>query len=379
MEISQILSEMYYSNSNTPLDIIRNNPTKYIHENFNLITPLQNNNKRQNDIFLSPLKIRKLNIDENEFKNINCCKSNCISKFNIEQIKLLRNEIHASQSNLDKKQLIKRYIKKSNNDKNLFVLNNFNICENAFCKILGISRNLIYYKQKGYIDKEHKIENLITTFLKNLASYENFMPDKQHIHLSFQKKKDVFQLYSDMFPNDKTSLQYFTKIWNKNCNDIKVRKTNRFSYCSYCTEMDEQINELKDSILIQKLKKEKEIHILDVFKDRDIYYEHINLSKLKPNIYLSLIIDGSDNMNYGLPYFYQKTKQSQKGYKFPIKLVGVKVHNLGDIVFTLPCNITSGPNSIINILHYTLDYIYNSYGNIFPNKSFPSTLFLQVN
>ena len=58
----------------------------------------------------------------------------------------------------------------------------------------------------------------------------------------------------------------------------------------------------------------------------------------------SVIIDGSDQADYGLPYFHVKTKASSKGFKMKCKLIGSLVHGRQLNVFTMLQNNATGAN-----------------------------------
>lgn len=72
------------------------------------------------------------------------------------------------------------------------------------------------------------------------------------------------------------------------------------------------------------------------------YYGRRHIARVQPESSLSIIIDGSDNGEYGLPYFHVKTKGTSKGFKLKIKLVGVLVHGRKVNIYTLPQNQGTG-------------------------------------
>ena len=116
---------------------------------------------------------------------------------------------------------------------------------------------------------------------------------------------------------------------------------------------------------------------MDMFDDRKIYEKHKELSKSEKSDYISIAIDGSDMINYGLPFFSEITKDGQKGYKYPIKLVGVIVHSWGNMLYTFPPNIPKGGNSTIHVIHQTLSFVKDLY-KLQYNKSLPKYAFFQV-
>ena len=67
-------------------------------------------------------------------------------------------------------------------------------------------------------------------------------------------------------------------------------------------------------------------HKASFYADRGVYASIIFKAEKNRLQCLSITIDGSDMACFGLPYFCSKTKETDKGYKIPIKLTGVKVH-----------------------------------------------------
>ena len=61
-------------------------------------------------------------------------------------------------------------------------------------------------------------------------------------------------------------------------------------------------------------------------EERVTYFSNQFRARSYQNQYLSLIIDGADQAKYGLPYFFLKSKASDKGYKLKNKLYGVLAH-----------------------------------------------------
>ena len=80
---------------------------------------------------------------------------------------------------------------------------------------------------------------------------------------------------------------------------------------------------------------------------------------------LSMSIDGADFQRYGLPYFPQHDKDSERGFKNPIRTVGAIVHGHGNLFYTFPANLPSDLNCTIYCLHY----FHNNETKIFDWKS----------
>lgn len=72
------------------------------------------------------------------------------------------------------------------------------------------------------------------------------------------------------------------------------------------------------------------------------YYGRRHLARVHPDSRLSMIVDGSDNGEYGLPYFHIKTKETSKGFKLKTKLIGVLTHGRKVNIYTLLQNQGTG-------------------------------------
>ena len=64
---------------------------------------------------------------------------------------------------------------------------------------------------------------------------------------------------------------------------------------------------------------------------------------------LSIIIDGSDQACYGLPYFNIVAKSDSAGHKMKLKLMGAIIHGHGAMVFTQLENLATGSNYVIEV------------------------------
>ena len=64
---------------------------------------------------------------------------------------------------------------------------------------------------------------------------------------------------------------------------------------------------------------------------------------------LSIIIDGSDQAAYGLPYFNVVGKSDGTGHKMKCKLMAAIVHGHYAVVFTQLENLATGSNLTIQV------------------------------
>jgi hypothetical protein len=259
------------------------------------------------------------------------------------------------------------------------------ICYDAFRIVYGVSSSTIYSNPAVEIkDTSSEKCDAIRQYLTELASWHDFMPDSKEIHLPYTTKHQVFDLFMNRVENgdypavESICLSYFRQIWRQHCNHIKVRKCIRFAKCSVCVRLREKMAMTSDFTENEKLKKVFFNHLTKMKADRKQYADNVELATNPETSAdnMSIIIDGAYWGTYGSPYFHEIDKSTDKGFKIPNKLTGVKVHGKGICVFTIPCNLPTDPNHIINCLHKTLSLLFENVSN--NNGNWPSNLFLQV-
>jgi hypothetical protein len=162
---------------------------------------------------------------------------------------------------------------------------------------------------------------------------------------------------------------YFNKVWNKHFTSLKLRRISGFTHCDFCENKKEIIASSLDSDLRKITKHQLHKHREFIRKERNVYYVKRATARLDPSSAVSLIIDGSDMANYGLPHFAIRTKETVVGYKMLMKLVGVIIHGIGAYVFIVHKNWAADPNLTIEILHRVLNVIQ-------PQQA--KTLYIQV-
>ena len=65
----------------------------------------------------------------------------------------------------------------------------------------------------------------------------------------------------------------------------------------------------------------------------------------------SMIVDGSDNSRYGLPYMHVVDKETAEGFKMQTRLYGVIVHGVCAAAYTFPAHLKGGSNVTIECIH----------------------------
>ena len=235
-------------------------------------------------------------------------------------------------SRIEKKSYIHQYIdeiernEESKSQIRKYFYQNIQICIEAFLFLFGVSRNLVYSSCKKHIREGNKQnEEIITKYLTNLSKLHDFMPDKDEIHLSYHSHKlvyDNFKQYlneNNILNGEIISYSYFNKIWRRYSGNIKARKSIRFSKCGKCTILQEKKMKTNDEKKIKKINRELFNHRSRVEKDRKLYKQIRDEAFINKQSCLSIAIDGADFQRYGLPYFGQIDKDSERGFKIQLK------------------------------------------------------------
>jgi hypothetical protein len=102
------------------------------------------------------------------------------------------------------------------------------------------------------------------------------------------------------------SESYFLKVWREHVPWLKCRAYNTFLLCDDCVSLNDRLRLAKTLEEKNKIWEEKRTHLYMVREERCEYAQRIILSKRRPDLYLLMTIDGSDNSSYGFPYFAQR-------------------------------------------------------------------------
>lgn len=153
------------------------------------------------------------------------------------------------------------------------------------------------------------------------------------------------------------SAGYFYETW-RNCpvlTKIRCRKYLRFAKCDTCVQLRSRIvfggyGSREQSLLEyqrEKLQRQKDysIHLAEIKSERGAYWVRRREAVMFPENTMSMIIDGSDQMNNGVPWYHQKTHAMQGGWKLGVHVYGVIVHGIQNFIFLLPDHVKQGKSA----------------------------------
>ena len=90
-------------------------------------------------------------------------------------------------------------------------------------------------------------------------------------------------------------------------------------------------------------------------------YEICTLEAKNCDNLMSATIDGSDNGEYGFPYWADKTKGTQKGYKVKTKLYSMLVHNIGVYTYVFNAHLPGGTVQGLSFSFFLIVFVHNEH------------------
>jgi hypothetical protein len=222
---------------------------------------------------------------------------------------------------------------------------------------------------RAFTKREH-----VACWLNLQKKCYDIQPDKDEVVLPFAFKNEVFEAYRkestagpDFFNEWLPCTQaYFNRVWKADVPDLKCQKYHRFQMCDICISFNEKLRMRNLEPAARKLfVAAKADHLRVVREDRYNYECRIYQCKQYPKEVMDLAIDGSDNGQYGFPYFAEKTKETDKGWKLKTKLYAALVHGWGACCYVFNAHLPGETNVTVNVLHETLQQ-YQYHGNALP-------------
>lgn len=225
----------------------------------------------------------------------------------------------------------------------------------------------------------------ISNFILRIADrFAEAMPHKQQYSLPLFTKTMLWKEFEKYWnERDQTEREplpskcYFFSVWKKYASIVKVQKKRHgFSICTRCEMLrSEMAAHLRDEETLNLLIERYAHHLRFVKGERDGYEVRQSLAEENPSKYCSIILDGADQTNFGLPHFPTSTK-SDKGHKLKCKIVGCLEHVLrgGEklSLYAMTEEYETGANHVIEVAHRVLQRKKQESGKL------PPHLFVQV-
>lgn len=109
-------------------------------------------------------------------------------------------------------------------------------------------------------------------------------------------------------------MSYFMNVLKRRYPHIRARKRSGFQKCAICTPYHDKVQEhLDDGLALDELGSMFNDHIAMEMNERDAYAVRKGLTEDDTHKVLSMIVDGANQKNYGIPYFVEASK-SDRGH-----------------------------------------------------------------
>jgi hypothetical protein len=156
------------------------------------------------------------------------------------------------------------------------------------------------------------------------------------------------------------SEKHFYKIWRQDpdLRRIRCRRYLRFSKCDLCVKLRANVPHSLSGGLshrqIDKSKRRKAFskHIKDIKAERGAYMNRKRHAALYPDETMSIIIDGADQQNMGVPWYVEKSNMMKNTHKIGFNVYGVLVHGRKPYVYMVQDNVKLGKSSIDNTFFF---------------------------
>ena len=260
------------------------------------------------------------------------------------------------------------------------------VCRNFYLRVRGIHHEFVRKMEKQLLEHSNSIrsvvkdktvkkekENVRKMVVKDwLYNYsrkfcEQSSTEKNVTVLPFRNVRPIYTVYKLDFESD-VSLQtqkqplsssqfYNCKLFNIYSNELKIRlkrNTGKFLSCTVCDAYDARIREAKTDAQRAILLEFKRRHHTKQESQRQKYYRHRRKAMENPKRYLSIIIDGMDQKKTNCPVMGRTVKDESP---LTQRVIGVKVHGIGNFVYVCDETVRGGGNLIIEVLRQTLLHV----------------------
>ena len=248
------------------------------------------------------------------------------------------------------------------------------VCYNFYLAARGYSHNYVH-KHRSLVNKHggtaRSIEDVVSMPKQNVSSPKkdefiawlqryassvgDYMPDEECVVLPYPKFEGVWLEYKQEKSNREEqnwlSYSYACRIFFEEISNIRlVRSKGSHVCCKVCTSYQMRILKAKTDHERTELKKLRMLHVEKQRQERLFYYANREKAIASPDKYLSIIIDGMDQSKTNIPLFSRKTSDRTWGNR----LIGVKVHGIGNFIYVVDQHTPGGANLITEILRLTL-------------------------
>lgn len=257
---------------------------------------------------------------------------------------------------------------------------NKRVCSNFMASLHNVAKSTLF-NQRDIVPfrvPDDTIAREALVWLDKQAQFEEMMPhEKQAIYqFNHPSRKYVHGLYvQDMKAKEERAIQYsqFLKIWLSERSHYVLRKYMLLSKCTSCQKFRAEWIATKCEVARKILRAQRIEHLKQVRQERLRYTEKRQAAIEKPNEFLSMIVDGTDQASWAIPHFKQADKMTDSVFKSTAHLTGALVHGHGMYIYTMNDKWEKGANLVIEVIQRTLKKMEITY-----NGKLPTTFYLQL-
>ncbi|CAG2239875.1 unnamed protein product [Mytilus edulis] len=321
------------------------------------------------------------------------CSLDCYSKFKPADIYYWRMKIHSIPEGNERMEKICQIIRLSavNLQKHercqLFHVDQRSVCRKAFISlVLRISiptftrakRRLIsktstpakLEKKKTHSWRGKICEGFLRAYIKSACDSD---PSKTRYRMPVGISRiRLFNLYRNTHTDDGIAKSAFYVILKQKFPDLSFNATQRFTKCTQCHDLCKMIEEEKDPIILMELEELLDFHHRQQQLEREAYYVRRGMAEMRPDEYVSIILDGMDQNKTDLPHYVKWNNPNGAGaLKLRTHVVGSIVHGRGKQYFL-------DYNQFKHDTNLTLSCLLRILQKEAKEKQLPPTLFVQL-
>ena len=320
-----------------------------------------------------------------------CTKSNCMHHFKSDtDPRIIKARAPLFDTSLSTQQL---RVKLIHNWKNLKIVGldgiERRVCAKAACEVFCVSKSFLYpltKKSGGHTRTQANMLRAkksvsITTWLQEEKTLMDAMPDDGTFICHFPRKKDLYDQYMLDALDDTSGIlvgckpDHFLKTLRVGFEEIRLRKHCRFAKCDFCEEWKGRMHDQSVDAAVRAEAKERYTEHANWahVRERGFYHTKKLKAEKDPTNFMSIALDGTDQMYQGLPHFGQKIKGDGIEMRLKVHTQIAMVHGRQPMVFVATEDIYGDPNLTIECLNR----IFKREEEQRPN-GLPDTLFLQL-
>jgi hypothetical protein len=198
--------------------------------------------------------------------------------------------------------------------------------ENGASSITAGAIELAGTTRKAYMSKMSKME-MAAQWAIRIAETQEHLPYSNIIALKdFSTWAGVYRAYTDWLvhqyylPMSERKISYvvFLRGVRRYAKHVRLYKYCPFSKCTTCERIKKRMAACNDSYVLEMLRKEQRSHA-DFFRGERVRYNaRADHARQPGSGILSMVVDGTEQLHYGIPHFTTVTKASSTIYKMRV-------------------------------------------------------------